>query len=91
MIFATVSGIYYLKNKKFAASNSLLKANILALADGTETSSVENENNTGVAKIVKTGASLYVTNISGTASGQVKIGMPAHPVVVRKLELSNNL
>lgn len=67
-----VSGICHLKNKKVAASNSLLEANILALADGTGTSPGENENKTGVAKIVKTGSSLYVTYVSGTASGQVK-------------------
>ncbi len=72
---AAVSGICHLKNKKVTASNSLLKANILALADGIGTSSVENENKTGVAKIVKTGSSLYVTSVSGTASGHVKIGM----------------
>lgn len=64
-----------MKNKKVTESNSLLKANILALADGTGKSPGENENKTGIAKIVKTGASLYVTNVSGTASGQVKIGM----------------
>lgn len=72
---AAVSGICHLKNKKVTASNSLLKANILALADGIGTSSVENENKTDVAKIVKTGSSLYVTSVSGTASGHVKIGM----------------
>lgn len=72
---AAVSGICHLKNKKVTESNSLLKANILALADSTGKSPGENENKTGIAKIVKTGASLYVTNVSGTASGQVKIGM----------------
>lgn len=71
----TASGICYLHNKKNNVRNYLLEANILALADDTATSSEERENKTGIAKIVKTGSSLYVTSVSGSASGQVKIGM----------------
>lgn len=71
----TASGICFFAQQKNMARNSLLEANILALAENRTTSSEESENKTNIAKIVKTGASLYVTSVSGKAKGQVKLNM----------------